>query len=141
MYLLNLQCNTPNSLSSLRTDVQTHICIRKFKLRPFIRDNSGHQRYQVVYIYWIASLPFYLSMPSLWLRHNMVLSKVLKINGVSPCGVRDYSISRCVVRIYGRLTMHFWCFAAWWNFWSIWFIFLHHITQFLRWNKDNCFGA
>ena len=47
-------------MASLRTDVPKNICIRKFNLQPFIRDNSGHHRWQVVYIYSNASLPFYL---------------------------------------------------------------------------------
>ena len=48
--LLNLHNNTPNSVPS-RTDLQTNICIR-----TFIRDNSRHQRYQVVYIYLNAKI-------------------------------------------------------------------------------------
>ena len=78
-YLLNLQCNTPNSVPSSRTDVPEYICVRKPKFRPFIRDNVRHQRCQVVYIIW---LPLY---PSIF---------------ITPI----HNIAQCVQRRKGRFT-------------------------------------
>ena len=80
-YLLILQCNTPNSLSALRTDVPKNICVRKFKLWTFIRDNIRHQRCQVVYIF---RMPLYPSI-SISQNHKKYFLWYLKIISTRVC--------------------------------------------------------